>query len=262
MMNLSNTYGLFADWLNQNQGVLGLFLFFVTLGLGWLSGIFSSLRRKPRFRIEIIKGPSFVCTFGTGNKQGEYDLHRTGIALYLKVANIGSAASSIENVEVGYNWAIHPPLSRLWWRYRVGRFWLHDQAVFIEDFQVNIGDNVKVYPSMFQRSSLLGISSETFLEVGRMTNGVVYFEQSESFGACFPLARNKLVKVKLRVFDSFGNAHARSVILPRVTLEQARVYNPSFGLTLATLHGQRDPFDLPIDGHGNLIPHWVQPSKR
>lgn len=240
-------------WLNSNQGVLGLVLFAATILFGWISGIFSALRRKPRFRIRTIEGPTFACTYGVGQTHENYDVHRTGIALYLNIANVGSAPASIEAIAIGYHWAIKP-FGRLWWRYGLGWFWLDNQAVALADFQAEIGENIKIYPFLTQRSVLSGLSAETFLEVGRSTSGVVYFEQADSYGACFPLAIGRQVRAKIRITDSFGRRHAAKVLIPRFSLAEAQKYNPSFGLTLATLRGESGPIELPVDENGNLIP--------
>lgn len=243
-----------TKWSNDNQGVLGVILFLAAIVFGWISGIFSALRRKPKFRINLIEGPTFTCTFGTGKKEGKYDIHRTGIALYLNVANVGSAPANIEHVHVGYHWAIKP-FGKLWWQYRIGWYWLYRQAIILADFQAPIGEeHTKIYPFLFQKNFNTEQSNDTYLVVGKSTNGVVYFEQEESFGACFPLARNNLAKIKIKVIDSFRRSYVVSTKIPRLSLEEAKKYNPRFGSTLSTLHGWVEPLDLPVDKHGNLIP--------
>jgi hypothetical protein len=231
-----------AKWLNDNQGVVGVAIFIITLILGWLSGIFSSLRRRPHFRINLIPGPSLVCTFETGDRRDEFAVHRTAIALYLSVSNIGSAPSSIEAVHVGYHWNVIP-LTRAWFRYRLGWFWLRDRAASLTDFQVAIGENLKIYPFLFQRNFLSPANPETFLDIGRATNGVVYFEQSDSWGGCHPRSKNSATRIKVRVLDVFGGSHTRVFSVPFVSLDKAREYNPSFGKTLAELNGKPLPAD-------------------
>jgi hypothetical protein len=95
---LTQNYAAIAQWLNESQRGVGVAIFLLTLALGWSSGIFSTLRRKPKFKLQLINGPTFVCTFSTGKKYDELDVHRTGVALYLKIANVGFAASSIERI--------------------------------------------------------------------------------------------------------------------------------------------------------------------
>jgi hypothetical protein len=240
--HLSALYGTMAKWLNENQGVAGVGIFLITLLLGWGSGIFSALRRRPKFRITFIAGPTFCCTFPTGGECDGTPIHRTGIALYLAIANIGSAASSLESISVAYHWHLRP-LSVLWLRYRIGWFWLHSQTAIVHDFQARIGENVKIYPFLTQRSILSGADPSTFLEPGRATNGVVYFEQSDSWGGCFPSPTDGQVKIKVGIRDVFGRMHKAKFRIPAVSMEDARRYNPSFGKTFAELRNETLPHD-------------------
>lgn len=120
-MPLTELANVAADWSNQNQGVLAVVLFLVTLALGWVSGIFSALRRKPKFQISVIDGPTFCCTFMLGKRHGDYEVHRTGVALYLRIANVGSAPSSIDNISIGYHW--HLVSSRMISIQMIGALW-------------------------------------------------------------------------------------------------------------------------------------------
>ncbi|NWO56326.1 hypothetical protein [Chromohalobacter israelensis] len=237
-----STYSEVADWLNNNQGVLTLSIFLATIFLGWASGIFAALRRKPKFVSKIIEGPTFACTFSTGKSKGEFEVHRTAIALYLSVSNVGSSPSSIENVAVGYHWNVKR-FSLIWLKYSIGWFWLNHQSVALEDFQAKIGESIKVYPSLFQNVNMGFNKTETYLKVGQSTNGVVYFEQADSWGGCFPKAKNDHVKVKIKILDTFGRAHTKRLKIPMVSLEYARKYNPSFGKTISELNGETLPFD-------------------
>ena len=107
-MNIEQQLTELALILNENQGVLTLSIFIITILLGWISGVFKELRSKPELKIETLLGPTFVCVFGTGNKHGIYDTHQTGIALYLRVSYVGVSATNINSVRVGYHWAISP----------------------------------------------------------------------------------------------------------------------------------------------------------
>ncbi|CAG0989704.1 hypothetical protein ANAEL_02222 [Anaerolineales bacterium] len=131
---LIDIYVKASEWTNDNQGVVSVAIFLVTVAFGWASGIFSALRRKPKFKLSLIEGPTFCCTYSLGKKHNGLEIHRTGIALYLMVANVGSAASSIENISVGYHWHLHP-FSIQWLKYSVGWFWLKNQSAALADFQ-------------------------------------------------------------------------------------------------------------------------------
>lgn len=238
-------YAKASKWANDNQGVVSVAIFVITIAFGWASGIFSALRRKPKFKLSLIDGPTFCCTYPIGKAHGEFEVHRTGIALYLAVANVGSAASSIERISVGYHWHLRP-FSIQWLRYSVGWFWLTDQAVALVDFQVSIGESTKVYPFLTQLSFLSPTTAYTYLDVGRSTNGVVYFEQPDSWGGCFPVVYNGRVRMKVRIHDAFGNKYTRKFWVSSLTLGDARKYNPAFGKTLAELRGEPLPFDNSI----------------
>ncbi len=240
LMTLSELYALSSKWSNDNQGVVSIGIFVVTMTFGWVSGIFSSLRRKPKFRLTLIDGPTFCCTYHVGKTQGDYEVHRTGIALYLVVANTGSAASSIANVSVGYHWHLQR-FSLQWLRYSIGWFWLNNQSVSLTDFQAKIGENIKVFPFLTQANHLAPLKAKTFLQVGQSTNGVVYFEQADSWGGCFPSAKDGHVRIKVAIEDTFGKKHCAKFTIPSVQMEYARKYNPSFGSTLAELHGEPLP---------------------
>ncbi|WP_374421385.1 hypothetical protein [Chromobacterium sp.] len=236
-MSVTEALLLTAKWSNDNQGVITIIVFLVTLCLGWISGIFSALRHKPKFRIDIIPGPTFCCTYFTGTSYQSFDVHRTGVALYLAIANVGTAPSSIEDISVGYHWHLKP-FSIAWLKYTIGWFWLHQQTVALTDFQAAIGENIKVYPFLMQRNFLSGSKAETYLDVGRSTNGVVYFEQGDSWGGFFPSVHNETVLLKIRIKDVFGRSHHTKIRVPSVSLEEARKYNPSFGKTLVELRDQ------------------------
>lgn len=231
-----------VSWLNENQGLLSIALFLITAIYGWASGILSTLRRKPNFCVDLLSGPTFSCTFPTGKTHNGFEEHRTCIALYLRISNIGSAASSIENISIGYHWHIRP-VSWLWVKYRIGWFWLEEQSVSLSDFHVEIGSSIKVYPFLTQRNSLSPIRIDTFLDVGRSINGVVYFEQKESWGGCFPSQIDSRVVIKIKIRDVFGQDHVSKHWISAVNLDEARKYNPAFGTTFDVL---RKNDELPL----------------
>lgn len=238
MMPILGDISKVVDWLNQNQGLLTLLLFILTGVFAWFSGVFSALRRKPKFIIRLLDGPTFCCKFPTGEIYNDkYTIHRVGFALYLKVANIGSASSNIDSVSIGYKWSVNL-FSFSGIRYRIGSFWLREQAVALEDFHVEIGDSIKVYPFLFQRNSMTSGHNETYLNIGQSVNGVVYFEQSDSWGGCFPISKNGYVKIKIYIQDTFGKNHKSVHKISMLSLTEAKKYNPLFGETLAKMRGE------------------------
>jgi hypothetical protein len=223
-----------AKWANDNQGVVTVVIFAATILLGWVSGIFGALRHKPVFKISILDGPTFCSTFPIAEKYKGYDVHRTAIAVYLNIANIGSAPASIERIFLGYKWHLDR-FSILWLRYRLFWFWLNYSVTSLEDFKYDFGQHIKVYPFLLQVTSTVMKEPQAYLQVGQSVNGVVYFEQKESWGGCFPSPKNGTTKVKLKIKDSFGGSHTKKTTIPVVLIEEARKYCGSFGMTFETL---------------------------
>lgn len=162
------------------------------------------------------------------------------MALYLEVTNVGAAPSSITNIAIAYHWDL-VPFSWLWLKNTVGWFWLHHQAVILTDFHVYICKQAKGFPFLVQRSMITGHAAKTFLESGRSTNGVVYFEQAESYGGCYPRQRNGKIAIKIQLTDAFGGHHTSRFKIDSVELAAARKYNPAFGSTFSELHGEKGP---------------------
>jgi len=232
--------GASTKWLNENQGLVSVGIFVMTLFLAWTSGIFSALRRRPKFKTELIPGPTFVCIFPTGEKFNNHEVHRIGIALYLSVSNCGSAASSIHAVHIGYRWNLIP-FTRTWLRHTLLRHWLLERTASLADFQVAIGNSKKVYPFLFQKNSMSPVRQDTYLQAGQSVVGVVYFEQPDSWGGCQPRVWNGRIRLSVRLLDVFGGRHTSKFWVPAFTLQESRKFNPAFGRTLAELHGKPLP---------------------
>jgi len=224
-----------VNWFNTNSGFVSVLIFLITLLLGWITGIFSSLRRKPKFSIEVIPGPSLSSTYFTGNKFNEFDAHITAISLYLKITNIGSAPSSIDKVKVGYHWNINK-FNLIWIKYRLGWSWIIP-TIINNDFMINVDkDNAKVFPFLFQRSILLNTQTDTYLNIGQNAIGMVYFEQQESWGGAFPIKNKETTKIKVVISDSFGHNHSLITTIPVVEINEARKFNENFGCTYPSIN--------------------------
>lgn len=225
------------DWMNVNSGFVSVLIFIVTIFLGWVSGIFGALRRKPKFKIEVLQGPSICSVFYTGNKHQGFDAHRTAISLYLKITNIGNAPSQIDGINAGYHWNLNG-INWLWLKYGIGWFWLRNVTIALEDFHVNLGDEkIKYFPFLLQKSILVDTTIDTYLEVGKSAIGMVYFEQQESWGASSPKPDvNGKAVIKVKVHDSFSRSYSTVVKIPLVGIEEAKKYNQYFGETFATIN--------------------------
>lgn len=91
------------DWLNNNSGFVSVLIFLSTLILDFVSGIFKSLRRKPKFKVEILKGPTFSSTFLANDQAEKPYKYISAFALYLNITNIGNALASVKDIYLGYH---------------------------------------------------------------------------------------------------------------------------------------------------------------
>ncbi|MBH0048423.1 hypothetical protein [Pseudoalteromonas sp. NZS11_1] len=215
------------EWTNKNSGFLGLLIFISTVLLGWLSGIFAGLRRKPKLKIEINDGPTFCASFDTGRVYKNNLTHRTAISTYIKVTNVGSAPTDIKSVHIGYKSQNHI-LPFKW-------FWLKDITVALSDFVVNLGEDIKVYPFLIQRNQLSENQIDTYLLEGKSCNGIVYHEQIESCGNFLPKIKNNRMRVKVCVVDVYGGTHTSTATINKVTLKAAQRICQKFGETRESL---------------------------
>ncbi len=214
------------DWTNQNSGFLTLILFIATLALGWLSGIFRALMHKPKFKIGIKEGPTFISNFPSGNDFNGQEAHRTAAAIYLSVTNIGTAPAQIISVRLGYH--------NYSFKYTFLWFWLNNTPA-IGDFGHTIGENLRVFPFLFQKNYLAAHPAVTYLQPGQDTLGVLYFEQLECWGGFKPRVKNGKTKIKILVKDSYGKRYTKTFSIEVVELEYARKFNANFGKTLSLM---------------------------
>jgi len=215
------------DWTNLNSGFLALILFITTLLLGWLSGIFEALRHKPSLVVEVFQGPNMCVSFDTPREWEGHQAHRTAIAIYIAVTNIGSAPTDIKNVHVGYKSHSHKMPGR--W------FWLKELTVARSDFVMEFDKDSKAFPFLMQRNQLTDNPADTYLLEGKRCNGMVYFEQEESWGSYLPISKDNKVKIKVRVFDIYGKRYSCKAAINKVTLKAAQSVCEKFGETRESL---------------------------
>lgn len=230
---------IIIEWANANSGFVTLLVFVVSLVLGWASGIFQALINRPRFEIEKLEGPNFYSVHDTGREYNGYSAHRTAIALYLSVTNVGSAPSAIKSVSVAFRCDFRA-FSWQWFQHTLLWHWLEHPTVALEDFRTEIGDKAKVYPFLLQGTSSTLSTADTYLRVGKSINGVVYFEQGEAWGKFRPRDQNGEAKMKVRIEDAFGGTHTKVLKVPKVAPSEAQKWSSDFGRTLETLSQDGD----------------------
>ena len=217
----------FIVWSNTNSGFLGFLIFIITLGLGWFSGIFKALQRRPSLKIEVLEGPTFCASFDTGRTYNNHLTHRTAIALYLSITNVGSAPTDIKDIHIGYK-----PCS---FKNPFRWFWLKEITVAKSDFMVSLGEDKKVYPFLKQRNQSMDNHVDTYIREGQHCNGVVYFEQEESWGGCLPKLKNNVMDIKIIIYDAYNKKHSLVTKINKVTLDAAKKICDKFGETRESL---------------------------
>lgn len=215
------------NWTNDNSGFLAFILFLVTIFLGWVSGIFKALKRKPILKVEVLQGPTFCASFDTPRTWNGHQAHRTAISLYLSITNIGSAPTDIKSIHVGYKSQNHS-LPFRW-------FWLKELTVSKSDFVMRLGEDSKVFPFLMQRNQLSENQVDTYLLQGKRCNGIVYFEQGESWGNYLPRIIDNRMKIKVRVYDVYGKYYSVTSVINKVTLDASRRVCEKFGETRESL---------------------------
>lgn len=224
---MSETMEQLINWTNDNSGFLALILFLVTIFLGSVSGIFKALKRKPLLKVEVLPGPTFCASFDTPRTWNGHQTHRTAISLYLSITNVGSAPTDIKSIHVGYKSQNHSFPFR--W------LWLKELTVSKSDFVMDLGEDSKVFPFLMQKNQLADNQVDTYLLEGKRCNGVVYFEQEESWGNCLPRINENRMKIKVRVYDVYGKDYSVTSVINKVTLDAARKVCEKFGETRESL---------------------------
>lgn len=219
----------FIKWSNDNSSFLSIIIFLVTIIISWLSGLFSLIRNKPKFIIEIIDQCTFYSTLIIKKTHKGYPVHKTAFVIYCKITNIGHSASDIGEIQLIYQRADR-------------NLFFHKkqcikETICCSDFIYKYQDSghIKVFPFLKQVNQLIpNHHSETFLHVGKSINGIVYFEEKEAYGNLYPI-RNKDKKtspVFLEIKDAFGKTHKKKIDIKYINFLEALSYNPDFGMTL------------------------------
>jgi hypothetical protein len=213
------------SWSNENSGFLGLLIFLVTLILGWAAGLFTYFRKKPKFRLRIIENSSFGCVIDLNRKYQGYPVHKTAFAIYLEITNIGNAPSSVGRIELGYLLSDFRP------KWRTSRVWLKESNSK-SDFRIEFNDSehIKVLPYLKQQNEYFNNNMDTYLEIGKIINGMVYFEDFEAWGNRMPRHNKDLKSTELliKVKDAVGGIHKKKFTIRLVEPDEALKFSPYF----------------------------------
>lgn len=221
----------FIKWTNDNGGFLSLILFIATILFGWVSGLFSSIIKRPKLKVRFIEKSSFFCFFRTGNKyyhpelKENFDLHQTGFAVYMSIANIGNMTTSIDKIYLGYY--RNSTKKKMFDKQITWLAQLHS----IENFKFKYGDTSILIPPLRVRTEYFMDKHDDSLEVGKSVVGVAYFEQEEAWGNLNPKTVDKenTIQIIIRIRDVYGKLYHFKTTLKPKTLEEAKQMNSTFG---------------------------------
>ena len=223
-----NNIDIIIEWLNNNAGFISVLIFIVLILIGWSTGFFKLLKNKPKLRIEIIEHSFFGSIIDLKWTYKNFPVNKTAFAIYLRVTNVGRAASSIGKIKLGYF------KSDFSYRIFSKRNWFKE-IISKEDFKIEFenSDKIKVYPFLKQHNQYFQNNNDTFLPVGKSMNGMVYFEQDEAYGSWMPRLNNdkETTNLKIIIKDSFNKNHSKKFDLKLVEPNYAFKFNPLFGQT-------------------------------
>lgn len=217
----------FVKWSNENSGFLSVVLFIATICISWISGLFSLIRNKPQFKIDIINQCTFYSTLILEKTYKGYPVHKTAFVIYCRITNIGYSASDIGDIQLVYQKSDRK------------RF-LHKkqyvkETICSSDFRYEFKESgsTKVFPFLKQINQLIpNHNCETYLPVGNSKNGIIYFEEDEAYGNLYPI-KNKdktTSPIILEVKDVYGRTYKKKVNIKYVEPEEAFLYNPNFAM--------------------------------
>lgn len=217
-----------SDWCNQNSGLLTLIIFLLTLIIGWISGLFRLIRKRPNFIILVIEGMTFGSTFDLQKTYNGLPVHKTAFSIYLKITNTGNAPSSIGDIFLGYK---RNDLSLSWkpkWN------WIRE-TIAKSDFSIGFEDSeqIKGFPFLKQKNIQFPNEIDLYLEVGKIVNGISYFEEQEAYGSWMPKLNKgqETTDIKIKIYDSFGGIHRTKFTIKMIDPNEALKKNPFFGQT-------------------------------
>lgn len=98
--------------------------------------------------------------------------------------------------------------------------------------QFNESEQIKVFPFLRQQSIILPNETDLYLEVGKIVNGVSYFEE-EAYGSWMPRLNKdkKTTDIKIKIYNSFNGIHKAKFTIDIIEAQEALKKNPYFGQT-------------------------------
>jgi hypothetical protein len=205
------------QWTNNNSGWVSVLTFLAGILLSSFLWILKRPASKPVLKLEVLKGPTLCSSFDAGVTDDGEVLHRTAFLIY------GRVPVQVGDIHLGYRSSATPDGESF--------RWLVNETVLLQDYKDPIGENFKVYPFLKQSNSSIDNSRKTYLLPGEYENGLVYFEQEESYGLDYPyMDADSHVLTRIRVHDTLGSFWETDASVVKVKIEAIRENNPAFGL--------------------------------
>jgi hypothetical protein len=223
-----------VEWTNENSGFLSLVLFTATIIYGWTSGIFQSLRKKPKFKVRVIDKMTFYSIYPTGEELKQehlnetFELYKIAFAIYMEIVNVGTSPSTLGKVRIGY----YPNKPRR--EFFPKRNWIV-QTNCLGDFRIPLKDESQVLINHLYQPSVIQpfVQTDSYLDIGKNKIGVGYFEQDNAWGNANPREEpDGLYDIKIEIKDMWGTKHYHKTRIKKISVEDALKYNPRFGQTL------------------------------
>jgi hypothetical protein len=240
-----------VDWINNNSGVIEILLFILSLFIAWFAGFFKYLKRNPKFKIKLLDGPTQCSEVETGEKKDGFEIKRACFSFYLKIANIGFSSSSIKSIKIKYKSDTF--LFENFWLWKKSNFdenkisnikflykWTSKISLTssLSNFEYKLNDDkTKQYAHLIQHNEIIE-NPDKFLERGKSTGGIIYFESERYFGGYQPKVIGGFCDVKIYIKDVFSNRHVFKVKVPYKTIEEARKYNSEFGNSYKSIENE------------------------
>ncbi len=221
------------NFTNENSGFTSVVLFFFTVLIAWFSGVFKYFNNNPIFKIETLK----QCTFGSSIEMKS--LYKTAFVTYLQITNVGKAPSSIKEINLGYlksgklNYLEFLLLKSRFRKYLHKITWI-DNIICKEKFSIILPCNnyAITYPFLIQSNINHPLDNYKYLEVGKITSGIVYFEQENFENSQIPISVDKKFTIYIRIKDSFKNIFIERFEIDMIDYKEAIKYNSKFAQTL------------------------------
>lgn len=214
------------EWVEYNSGFLSVAIITISIIVGWLSGTFKAIRRKPKLSVNLNK-PSFYSIRCFEEYYQGISLFRPFFLLYLDIKNIGYSPTTITG-------------NRLCFKVRVGK--IRFKKICIKDVPVlgdvghTIGENLRVFPFLIQKNTLMNNDSElSYLKEGGQANGMLYFESPKCWGDFVPYNKDGKTKIYLKVIHTMGKPVSKKFLVEEWLLSYAEKFNKNLGWTLETV---------------------------